>query len=583
MGEWREIYKGGSPEAERREFEELAQLMMSAQLKTKKSSKAASINRAFHAKPVLACRGGELTFRSDLPDDLRAGFAQPGKTYPTTVRFSNAAPAGQADSRKDFRGVALRVEVSKDEQHDLLATNFPVSHARDARQFVVFAHALSGGTLARLLGIVRLVFTFGPSETLRMLRNVLGGRSVSSSLARETYWSRGAMCWGDRRAVRFLLRPAPGAVAAPQPNTHDPDYLEHEFVERLRTGDVVFELCVQPYVDDRTTPIEDTAVEWTERASPPIPVARLKLPQRDLTSAQARAEARAIEEFAFNPWNTTDEFRPLGNLNRARKAVYDASAAHRRSYRWKSAVPLRNSILGGATRSCLTWLNHYVPWHRLPLRLSLLNLDALRHTLRHSNLIDTQPREAPPRARPLPAPIGEDDRVYRTFDGRNNDLSDPQMGAVGATFGRNMAPVLDPAWFNEPNPITVSRELMHRKSFIPARSLNVLAAAWIQFQVHDWVAHARRKLGEDDVVVPLPPTPRVGPTRWDGPPEREMRIAGNIPLKTRWKRHRDLVRQRHSHWWDGSEVYGADANKAKGLRDGDGRSSAWTMATCRTT
>ena len=30
MSEWREIYRGGSPEVERLEFERLAQLMMSA-------------------------------------------------------------------------------------------------------------------------------------------------------------------------------------------------------------------------------------------------------------------------------------------------------------------------------------------------------------------------------------------------------------------------------------------------------------------------------------------------------------------------------------------------------------------------
>src|SRR5262249_53868228 len=288
-----------------------------------------------------------------------------------------------------------------------------------------------------------------------------------------------------------------------------------------------------------------------------------------------RAEARAIEEMAFNPWNTTDEFRPLGNLNRARKAVYDASAAHRRTYRWKTPVPLRNRIIGGATRSCLTWLNHYVPWHRLPLRLSLLNLDALRHTLRQSNLIDTQPHEAPPRARPVPPPIGEAERIYRTFDGRNNDLGDPQMGAVGATFGRNMPPVLDPASFNEPNPITVSRELMYRKSFIPARSLNVLAAAWIQFQVHDWVAHARRKLGENDVVIPLPANAPGWCNTPGGPPEREMRIAGNIPLAPHAKNgNQILFGNECSHWWDGSEVYGADAEKAKSLRDGPAHEDA---------
>ncbi len=32
---------------------------------------------------------------------------------------------------------------------------------------------------------------------------------------------------------------------------------------------------------------------------------------------------------AYSPWGTTDAFHPLGNLNRARRAAYDASADDR--------------------------------------------------------------------------------------------------------------------------------------------------------------------------------------------------------------------------------------------------------------
>ena len=126
---------------------------------------------------------------------------------------------------------------------------------------------------------------------------------------------------------------------------------------------------------------------------------------------------------------------------------------------------------------------------------SLLNLDALRHDLRQHNLIDTGTREAPPKARPVPPDVPPEERVRRTYDGRFNDLSDPEMGAVGASFGRNMAPVDPAADWMEPNPVTVSERLMKREHFIPATTLNVLAAAWIQFQVHDWVAHARQAPG----------------------------------------------------------------------------------------
>jgi hypothetical protein len=61
------------------------------------------------------------------------------------------------------------------------------------------------------------------------------------------------------------------------------------------------------------------------------PVATLTIVQQDITTAAAREKSRMINASAFSPWNTTEEFRPLGNLNRARKSVYAASAALRGS------------------------------------------------------------------------------------------------------------------------------------------------------------------------------------------------------------------------------------------------------------
>ena len=146
---WTEEYAGGSAEAERRLFDDLAWEIMQVQLKNKRAASANGVphgaDRAFHAKPTMAVADAELRFRDDLSPELRVGFAQPGATYATVVRFSNAAGTGQPDFAKDLRGVALRITVSPDEHHDLLMTNFPVSHARDAVQFVAFASATATG------------------------------------------------------------------------------------------------------------------------------------------------------------------------------------------------------------------------------------------------------------------------------------------------------------------------------------------------------------------------------------------------------------------------------------------------------
>src|SRR5262249_53406511 len=157
---------------------------------------------------------------------------------------------------------------------------------------------------------------------------------------------------------------------------------------------------------------------------------------------------------------------------------------------------VRNVVIGGLARATFQAVNRYLPWYRLPVPVGLLNLEALRHVLRSRNLFDSEVREAPPQARPVPGPPGADGRVSRTLDGASNDLSAPEMGSAGSAFGRNLRPDLRPDLFDEPSPIAVSQQLLYRDTFRPARSLNLLAAAWIQFQVHDWVNHPRHPLGQ---------------------------------------------------------------------------------------
>jgi hypothetical protein len=187
--------------------------------------------------------------------------------------------------------------------------------------------------------------------------------------------------------------------------------------------------------------------------------------------------------------------------------------------------------------------------------------------LRERNLIDTDPADVPPRPRPVPPEPPEEVRLARTLDGTHNDLSAPTMGAVGAPFGRNLPADYRPDLFDEPNPVTVSRELLTREQFIPAKSLNMLVAAWIQFQVHDWVNHARHRLGVQDVTVPMPPG-TTWASRTGGPQENVMRISGNISLRDGTDGTQQLFANAASHWWDGSEVYGCDAARLAELRDG---------------
>jgi hypothetical protein len=331
QAQWREVYDGGSPEAEREIFLALAKDMIEVQEASRKKAGAASPNRTLHAKPVAAVTNATLRFDDDLPGDFRVGFYQPGASLPTTVRFSNASGVPQSDAAPDMRGAALRIALPDGGVHDLLMTSFPASHARNARQFVAFAVIASG---PRETLQARLVEAFGEAEARRMAGNIGQGVRPCASFALESFWSRGAILWGEA-PVRFQLRPAPDAAGSALEDAAEssPEVLHQELAARLRERPVSFRLGLQRFVDEARTPIEDGAADW-ELTSPPLEVATLTLPRQELMSEEARRQAAEVERFAFNPWNAPADFRPLGNLNRARAVVYRASAE-----RWGGLTP----------------------------------------------------------------------------------------------------------------------------------------------------------------------------------------------------------------------------------------------------
>jgi hypothetical protein len=198
------------------------------------------------------------------------------------------------------------------------------------------------------------------------------------------------------------------------------------------------------------------------------------------------------------------------------------------------------------------------PWYRLPRALAMVRLVEIRDELRQKNLHDT---EEPPLAKQeIPPNLDPGLRGGRTTDGMFNDLRYPKMGAVGRRFGRNvpLANVMpDTPNLLIPNPRVVSRELMTRQEFIPAKILNLLAAAWIQFMVHDWFVHKRSKTDFIDI-------PTAAGDDWGAPSirvprtEPDARPAGS----TRPPAYANL----NSHWWDSSQVYGCEPDIASKVR-----------------
>jgi Animal haem peroxidase len=242
-----------------------------------------------------------------------------------------------------------------------------------------------------------------------------------------------------------------------------------------------------------------------------------------------------------------------------------------------AASKYRRSFSSRILSATFAAVNRLVPWHRLPVVLGAFNLFAFRDALREKNLYDTNtpsdngnPKEVPP---PTPHAL-----YARTDDGSFNSLEDPRMGCAGTRFGRNMP--LDSTFPEEgqallsPNPRAVSRKLLTREKFIPATTLNLLASAWIQFQVHDWFAHSNSDgSGGDDFLLELEGGDPWGAHESDPAERNHMRIHRTARDTTRCPA--DAGRpptylNRNSQWWDGSAVYGCDAKTLARMRTGEG-------------
>ncbi|MEX2304530.1 MAG: peroxidase family protein [Bryobacterales bacterium] len=215
-----------------------------------------------------------------------------------------------------------------------------------------------------------------------------------------------------------------------------------------------------------------------------------------------------------------------------------------------------------------TFFNEFVPWHKLPDFLGLVRLLRIRDILRKRNLFDTSHVALVEQPPPPDASVRHKDA--RTPDGTFNDLDNPRMGAIHTRFGRNVPlehtiPDPEPALLT-PSPRVVSRELMTRDTFKPATILNLLAAAWIQFEVHDWFSHGKNQK-EDPFQIPLEPG-----DPWGGD---VMEIRRTCPDPTRSPNSSDPIPTFLNHetqWWDASQVYGSTAEIMQTLRSGvDGK------------
>jgi Dyp-type peroxidase family len=276
-----------------------------------------------------------LEVAPDLPQALRAGvFAEAGRTYDAWIRFSSRAGGPTAtDEKRDAHGMAIKlfgVEGPKvlaadadATTQDFVLANSPTFLCRNAHDYVELATKSANGKLVS--------FFLGADPRrwrIRALLNLVRAitQRVDSPLDIR-YWSQTSSRLGDR-AVKYSA--APVAHARADRRAKGRNRIGDTMASQLAQAGATFHFMVQLQGDPVAMPIDDPTVRWDEDVSAFETVATIHIPKQAFRSERRRHLA---EHLSFTPWHTLHAHRPLGSINRVRRAVYDAISdeRHRRN------------------------------------------------------------------------------------------------------------------------------------------------------------------------------------------------------------------------------------------------------------
>ncbi|WP_406318575.1 catalase family protein [Streptomyces sp. NBC_00118] len=331
------------------------------------SVKAGGTGRALrdaHAKGYGLVRGQVEILDGLLPEYAQGIYATPG-THDALIRFSNGSPHAGPDARLSAAtGLALKIfdidgpTLLEDEPDtgtfDYANINAPVFFCNTVEHYLfiqdLFLNApayFSQGRPGAHRFFAEFVTGKGTldqenwawDEFLAFLRL---SKIPPANVLLSSYWTMGAVRHGDYIA-KVRIAPDPHSAAAVVRRAIDrtsaPEVFRPALVAELQERPYAFDIQVQLCTDLERMPVEDTTVEWPEQLSPFVTVARLWLPQQDI-SGQDNLEQ--MDALSFTPWRVTAEHTPLGNIMRARKEVYRQSSITRHKLNQQPRTEPRN-------------------------------------------------------------------------------------------------------------------------------------------------------------------------------------------------------------------------------------------------
>lgn len=268
----------------------------------------------------------ELIVHDNLPPTYRVGVFAAPTTYKAWVRFSNASGKAQPDSKRDIRGMAIKLEgVPGDKlsdepdcatHQDFLLISTDVFLCDNLQTFDGMVGAMQGS-------LWRKVSFFGCN--LGVVWRLLRAFKVFANPLSIRYFSSTPYLLGEH-PVKYCATPV-AAGAAPVPSHPGDNFLRDAMAAQLAGQPAEFIFGIQRQTDSRSMPVENAAKRWDEAASPFEAVATLRILAQNFDTSQRNQQG---EDMRFSPWHCLALHRPLGSINRARRVVYHGISQLRR-------------------------------------------------------------------------------------------------------------------------------------------------------------------------------------------------------------------------------------------------------------
>ena len=331
------------------DFDENLQTVMGATKEyIEESVKSEGLNRAVrdaHAKGYGLVRAEVEILDGLAPEYAQGIYALPGR-HEALIRFSNGSPHAGADASLGSVVMGMGLKLFGIDGQTLLEDE-PDSHTFDYA--LINAPIFFCNTVEHYMFIQRLFlsapdyFRRGKQGVHQFLHDWVTGMGTLApedwawdelgaflslkrvqpvNLLLSTYWTMGAVRHGEYVA-KVRVAPVKEAAEKVARRHLDPTSASEVFrpalVAELKERPYEFDLQVQLCVDLEKMPVEDVTVEWPEALSPFVTVAKVRLPQQDISGDDLQEQMDAT---SITPWRVTAEHRPLGNIMRARKEVY---------------------------------------------------------------------------------------------------------------------------------------------------------------------------------------------------------------------------------------------------------------------